>query len=137
VEYFFEATDAWHEAQRVASEGMRDRVTSAGAADAGVVEELKLENGYFAAHAAAAALGWSLDAARRAGVRPDALALRTAVETFRRDAGLTERQAFERWREQQQLSDAALTRFFEDRARAAWAEPLNQSLGEGQLASHL
>src|SRR6185436_20290199 len=92
---------------------------------------------YGHARAAAAARGWSLEAARRAGVRPDALAVRTAVETFRRDRGLTDRQAFERWREQQQLSDAALTRFFEDRARAAWAEPLNQSLGQNQLVNQL
>jgi len=137
VEYFFEATDAWHEAQRVASEGLQTSAASADAAARGISEELKLENAYFAAHAAAAALGWSLDAARRAGVRPDALAVRTAVETFRRDAGLTERQAFERWRVQQQLSDAGLTRFFEDRARVAWAEPLNESLGQSQLVSHL
>jgi len=139
VEYFFEATDAWHEAQRIASEGTHDRAggAPASAADAGVLEELKVEDAYATAHAAAAVLGWSLDAARRAGVRPDALAVRTAVETFRRDAGLTERRAFERWREEQQLSDAALTRFFEDRARAAWAQPLNESLGRGQLVSHL
>jgi hypothetical protein len=137
VDYSFEATDAWHEAERVASEGLRDAKTTVARVDAGVLEELKVENAYPAAHAAATALGWSLDAARRAGVRPDALAVRTAVETFRRDAGLTERQAFERWREEQQVNDAVLTRFFEDRARAAWAEPLSESLGLSHLVSHL
>jgi len=137
VDYSFEATDAWHEAERAASTGLADAKTSVARVDEGVLEELKLGDQYMAAHAAASAFGWSLDAARRAGVRPDALAVRTAVETFRRDAGLSERQAFEAWREAQQLNDAALTRFFEDRARASWAQPLSESLGHGHLRSQL
>jgi hypothetical protein len=139
--YSFESTDAWHEAERFAlAAGRADEQASsahaAGSTEA-VLEELKLENGYPAAHTAAAALGWSIDAARRAGVRADALAVRTAVETFRRDAGLSERQAFERWRSEQHVTDATLTRFFEDRARAAWAEPLSESLALTHLVSHL
>jgi hypothetical protein len=137
VRYSFEATDAWHEAERIASEGLRHSQAGAVSADEDVLEELKVANTYQAAHAAAATLGWSLDAARRAGVRPDALAIRTAVETFRRDAHLTERQAFERWREEQHVGDESLTRFFEDRARAAWAEPLNATLARSHLVSHL
>jgi hypothetical protein len=137
VEYSFEATDAWHEAERVASAGLCDAKVNVARVDEGVLEELKVDSAYTTAHSAAATLGWSLDAARRAGVRPDALAVRTAVETFRRDAGLTERQAFEQWREQQQVSEAQLTRFFEDRARVAWAEPLTESMGLSHLVSHL
>jgi hypothetical protein len=137
VQYAFEATDAWHEAERVACDRSNEAARSGPRVDDGLLDELKLEGTYRAAHAAAAAFGWSLDAARRAGVRPDALAIRTAVENFRRDAGLTERQAFERWREQQHVDDAALARFFEDRARASWAEPLGESLGQQQLVNHL
>ncbi|HEY6079447.1 MAG TPA: hypothetical protein VIW29_11620, partial [Polyangiaceae bacterium] len=90
-----------------------------------------------AARATAEARGWSLEAARRAGVRPDALSVRTAVETFRRNRGLLERQAFERWREAQQLDDASLTRFFEDLARASWAEPLGEALARAHLKACL
>jgi hypothetical protein len=59
------------------------------------------------------------------------------VETFRRDAGLGERQAFESWRSRQRVDEAALTRFFEERARASWAEPLADALGLRHLSSQL
>lgn len=137
VEYAFEATDAWHEAERVASERLRETASVGPVPDDGLLEELKLAGAYRALHAQAAAFGWSLDAARRAGVRPDALALRTAVESFRRDSGLTERRAFEAWRQEQHVDDAALLRFFEDRARASWAEPLGQALGRQHLVHQL
>jgi hypothetical protein len=136
VQYGFEASDAWHEAERVASERLRE-TSSHGAPPDALLEELKLDGAYRALHAAAAAFGWSLDAARRAGVRPDALAIRTAVETFRRDSGLTERQAFEAWRQEQHVDDTALARFFEDRARASWAEPLGEALGRQHLVQQL
>jgi hypothetical protein len=137
VDYAFEPTDAWHEAERAACAGLRDASQPATGAPAGVLEELKLDDGFRAAHAQAASFGWSLDAARRAGVRPDALAIRTAVETFRRDTGLTERQAFEGWRSAQQLDEGGLSRFFEDRARATWAEPVSEALGLQHLPSRL
>lgn len=137
VQYAFESTDAWREAERIASERLQESSRLRTGADDALLEELKLEGAYRAAHTAAAAFGWSLDAARRASVRPDALSLRTAVETFRRDAGLTERQAFEHWREQQHLDEPALARFFEDRARASWAEPLEESLGRQYLVQQL
>jgi hypothetical protein len=107
------------------------------AADAHHAERAQLRGLYAAAHAAAAARGWTRYAAGRAGVRPDALAVRTAVETFRRDRALTERQAFESWREREGLDDASLTRFFEDNARVAWAEPLSDALGRGHLEACL
>lgn len=137
VQYRFEATDAWREAERVASERLRETSSLGAALDDGLLEELKLDGAYRAQHAEAAAFGWSLDAARRAGVRPDALAIRTAVESFRRDSGLTERRAFEAWREAQHIDDAALARFFEERARASWAEPLGEALGRQHLAHQL
>ncbi|HEY6080336.1 MAG TPA: TfuA-like protein, partial [Polyangiaceae bacterium] len=91
VSYAFEQTDAWHEAQRIATKAMTPEAQSD---DQGVLDELKLTGAYAAARATAEARGWSLEAARRAGVRPDALSVRTAVETFRRNRGLLERQAF-------------------------------------------
>ena len=137
VSYSFEPTDAWHEAQRVAGARLGQRGAVLASADQALLEELKISGAYAAAHASATARGWSLDAARRAAIKPDALAVRTAVETFRRDAGLGERQAFETWRAEQRLEGAELTRFFEDQARASWAEPLSESLGRSQLVSHL
>ncbi len=137
VSYSFEPTDAWHEAQRLAGVSLGQSSLAATNDDAGWVEELKLADAYGAAHARAVARGWSLEAARRAGVKADALAVRTAVETFRRDYGLTERQAFERWREEQRLDAAGLTRFFEDQARAAWAEPLSAALAQTHLKAEL
>jgi hypothetical protein len=137
VTYGFEATDAWHEAERIAQSHAPEPAQGRASVDDDLLDELKLDDAYRAARAAAASFGWSLDAARRAGVRPDALAIRTAVETFRRDAGLTERQAFEQWRRQQRMDDAALARFFEDRARASWAEPLGESLAQQHLVHHL
>jgi hypothetical protein len=137
VGYSFESTDAWHEAQRVAGASLGRGTAANSNDDAGVIEELKLADAYNAAQALAVARGWSLEAARRAGVKADALAVRTAVETFRRDHGLTERQAFERWREQQRLDAAGLTRFFEDQARAAWAEPLSAALAQQHLKAEL
>jgi hypothetical protein len=137
VDYAFEPTDAWHEAERVASEGLGASVPSASDAPEAMLEELKLEGRFRGVHAEASAFGWSLDAARRAGVRPDALAVRTAVETFRRDAGLGERQAFERWRSEEHVDDATLTRFFEERARASWAEPVSDALGLQHVANRL
>lgn len=136
ISYAFEQTDAWHEAQRIATQAMLPDAPAA-TGDEGLLDELKLTGGYAAAHASAAARGWSLEAARHAGVRADALSVRTAVETFRRDQGLTERQAFERWREEQRLDDASLTRFFEDLARASWAEPLGESLARAHLKACL
>ncbi len=136
VGYTFHATDAWHEAQRLAGDGLRTQRSSA-QVDEALLEELKISGAYPRARAAAAVRGWSLEAARRAAIKPDALAVRTAVETFRRDAGLTERQAFETWRESQRLDDAALTRFFEEQARASWAEPLTDALARSQLVNHL
>jgi hypothetical protein len=136
VTYAFQPTDAWHEAQRVAGDGLRTQRSNA-KVDEALLEELKISGAYPRARAAAAARGWSLEAARRAAIKPDALAVRTAVETFRRDAGLSERQAFESWRETQQLDDAALTRFFEEQARASWAEPLTDALARSQLVNHL
>lgn len=137
VAYSFEPTDAWHEAQRIAGASLSTSAQPLGGDDQELLEELKLSGSFGAAHARAMARGWSLEAARRAGVRPDALAVRTAVETFRRDNGLTERQAFEHWREAQRLDAAELTRFFEDEARAAWAEPLSAALGQTHLKSQL
>lgn len=137
VTYGFEATDAWHEAERIAQSHAQEPAQRRPNVGDDLLDELKLDGAYRAAHAAAAGFGWSLDAARRAGVRPDAVAIRTAVETFRRDAGLTERQAFEQWRREQHMDDATLTRFFEDRARASWAEPLGESLGQQHLVHHL
>jgi hypothetical protein len=136
VSYSFEPTDAWHEAQRLASVGLRSRQQGPGI-DEALLEELKVSDAYSSTHAAASARGWSIDAARRAAVKPDALAVRTAVESFRRDAGLAERATFERWREAQQLEGAELTRFFEDQARASWAEPLSEAHGRSHLLSHL
>jgi hypothetical protein len=137
VSYSFEPTDAWHEAQRLATSTLGQSPQAATSDDAGLLEELKLADAYNATHARAVARGWSLEAARRAGVRADALAVRTAVETFRRDQGLTERQAFEHWRDEQRLDAAGLTRFFEDRARAAWAEPLSAALAQAHLKAEL
>jgi len=137
VDYHFEATDAWREAERVASEGLSRPGSGQGRLDALVLEELKISGNYAEAHAPAVARGWALDAARRANVRPDAQAVRSAVETFRRDSGLTERRAFERWREEQDLDERALVRFFEERARASWAEPLSDAFGLEQLLGQL
>jgi hypothetical protein len=137
VSYSFEPTDAWHEAQRFAVPSLGQSSVAAAHDDTGWIEELKLADAYGAAHARAVARGWSLEAARRAGVKADALAVRTAVETFRRDQDLTERQAFERWREEQRLDAASLTRFFEDQARAAWAEPLSAGLAQTHLKAEL
>jgi hypothetical protein len=137
VSYSFAPTDAWHEAQRIATQSLTQTAQPLAESDQALLEELKMAGAFTTAHARAAARGWSLEAARRAGVRADALAVRTAVETFRRDHGLTERQAFERWREEQHLDSAGLTRFFEDQARAAWAEPLSEALGQAQLRAEL
>lgn len=137
VDFTFQPTDAWHEAQRLAGGGLRSGRSVSAQVDEALLEELKLSGAYPRAYAAAAARGWSLDAARRAAVKPDALALRTAVETFRRDAGLTDRHAFESWRQAQRLDDAELTRFFEDQARGSWAEPLNETLARSQLINQL
>jgi hypothetical protein len=136
VAYTFQPTDAWHEAQRLAGDGLHSQHSRAGL-DEALLDELKISGAYPRARAAAAARGWALDAARRAAVKPDALAVRTAVETFRRDAGLSERQAFETWREAQRLDDAALTRFFEEQARANWAEPLTDALAHSHLVNYL
>lgn len=136
VGYTFQPTDAWREAQRLAGDGLRTQRSNPNVNDA-LLEELKISGAYPRARAAAAVRGWSIEAARRAAIKPDALAVRTAVETFRRDAGLTERQAFESWRETQQLDDAALTRFFEEQARASWAEPVTDALARSQLVNHL
>jgi hypothetical protein len=137
VSYSFEPTDAWHEARRIAIQSLTQTAQPLAEGDQALLDELKLAGVFTTAHARAAVRGWSLEAARRAGVRADALAVRTAVETFRRDYGLTDRQAFERWREEQRLDSAGLTRFFEDQARAAWAEPLSESLGHAQLRAEL
>jgi hypothetical protein len=137
VGYGFEPTDAWHEAERIATANPGQAAVPGAGGDDALLEELKLAGAFASAQASATARGWSLDAARRAGVRPDALAVRTAVETFRLDHGLTERQAFERWREEQRLDADQLTRFFEEQARAAWAEPLSSALGQAHLKAQL
>jgi hypothetical protein len=137
VSYAFEPTDAWHEAQRLAGEGLREQHSAGSSVDEALIEELKVSGDYPQARAEAAARGWSLDAARRAAIKPDALAVRTAVETFRRDAGLAERKDFEAWRHSQGLDAAGLTRFFEDQARATWAEPLTEALTRAHLGSQL
>lgn len=136
VGYRFEPTDAWLEAQRVALEGFAGAGSSSAATDA-IVEELRVAGVYATACAGAAARGAALEQARRAGVRPDRVAVRAAAEEFRRERGLFRQPAFDRWRVEQRLDEAQLARFFEDHALVEWARPMTEALAREHLVDHL
>jgi hypothetical protein len=137
VRYRFEPTDAWHEAHRVALAGfVATSAVSTGPSEA-LIEELKIAGVYTAACQAAAARGAALERARLSGVRPDGVAVRGALEDFRRDRGFFQQAAFDQWRSEQRLEDAGLSEFFEDQARLQWALPLTESMASAHLVDHL
>jgi hypothetical protein len=135
VSYRFEPTDAWYEASRLARAGAEAIAPRTG--HEAIVEELKLAGNYVSRCQAAVVRGVALDEAHRAGVRPDAVALRSAVDGFRRDRGLRERHDFEAWRIQQRFDRDALPRFFEDEARIRWAGPAVEAVAHDHLLDAL
>jgi hypothetical protein len=137
VAYCFEQTDAWHQASRAALDGFGETGPASTELDEAVLEELKLAGGYEAAYLAASARGAAIQEARRARVRPDHVALRGAIEAFRRERGYEERKDFEQWRADQRFDDEELHAFFEDQARLRWARPLADALARTHLADHL
>jgi hypothetical protein len=137
VAYRFEPTDAWHEATRVALASLPCGDGLDGEPDEALVEELKVAGSYRAVRDGAAARAAAVDLARRAGVQPDAVALRSAVEELRRARNLHRREDFERWCTGLRLDDAGMARFVEDQARIAWARPLSERMARAALADHL
>jgi hypothetical protein len=138
VTYRFEPTDAWLEARRTALAGFTgaDEAASEGPPE-GVLEELRVAGLYAPARDGAAARGAAIEHAREAGVRPDALAVRSAIEDLRRERALLDRGAFERWRIEQRIDEADVSRFFEDQARLLWSRPLTRDAARQHLVDHL
>jgi hypothetical protein len=138
VTYRFEPTDAWLEARRTALAGFvgADESASEGPPE-GVLEELRVAGIYAQARDGATARGAAIDQARGAGVRPDALAVRSAIEDLRRERALLDRGAFDRWRMEQRLDDGDVSRFFEDQARLLWARPSTRHMARQHLVDHL
>ena len=134
VSYRFNATDAWHEATRLAR---RDAGGQASSELDGMLEELKLDGLYPAVWQAAAARGAALELARAAGVRPDSVATRGALEQLRREQSLLDAESVPGWLAQQHLSELDATRFFEDQARLAWARPLHDDMARRHLVDQL
>jgi hypothetical protein len=137
VSHGFERTDAWAQASRAMLEGVGEGGAAPSALDEAILEELKLDGGYAAAYRAAAARGAAIDEARRAGVRPDKIAFRGAIEEFCRERGYRDRREFDRWRAAQRLDDARLQAFFEDQARVRWARPVTDAAARASLVDHL
>ncbi|HEY4015653.1 MAG TPA: TfuA-like protein [Polyangiaceae bacterium] len=138
VAYRFEPTDAWLEARRTALAGF----TGAGESGSegppeGVLEELRVSGVYASARDGATARAAGIDQARDAAVRPDGLAVRSAIEELRRERGLLDRAAFEEWRVEQRLDEAEVSRFFEDQARLLWSRPVTRHAAREHLVDHL
>lgn len=142
VTYRFEPTDAWHEATRLARAKDSASTSSTVASEAqgvsdALVEELLISGTYPAVRDAAAARAAAIDLARRSGVRPDAIAVRSALEDIRRTFGLGDREALDRWLSAQRIDHAELERFALDEARLAWAKPLVDQAARGAVVDHL
>jgi hypothetical protein len=138
VTYRFEPTDAWFEARRTALAGFVGSGESGGEGPPeGVLEELRVAGRYTWARDGATARAAAIDQARGAGVRPDALAVRSAIEELRRERGLLDRAAFDRWRLEQRLGDEDVTPFFEDQARLLWSRPVTHQAAREHLVDHL
>jgi hypothetical protein len=137
VTYPFHATDAWNQATRFAmarpetANGMPSRDLQE------VIEELKVDGAYAPTWRAAALRGAAIREGLQANVRPDFGAVRGAVEALRTTLGLMTHESVDRWRAQQQLTEAEAVRFFEDEARFAWALPLMDDLARLHLLDHL
>lgn len=135
--YRFHATDAWHQAMRLAAT-QSERADGASTPDlASVVEELKVSGDYPIAWSGAALRGAAVEECSRAGIRPDFLAVRGAVEHLRGELGLLDQPAVDQWRLQQRMGETEAVRFFESEARAAWARPILDEFARRHLVDHL
>jgi hypothetical protein len=111
-------------------------VAAAGEYEA-LAEELKLVCAFAAATDGAAARAAAIHEARRAGIRPDKVAIRSAADEMRRSLGLFTREALAAWQSEQDLDDADFARLLEDQARIAWARPLSHAAARVHLADFL
>ena len=138
VTYRLASTDAWLEARRVAlAQPSGEADATPGGPSEALLEELRVAGVYAAACDGAVARGASLEKARGGGVQPDAIAVRAAIEEFRRDRALLDRPAFDRWCAEQRLDEREITAFFEDQARLQWARPIDQAVTREHLVGHL
>ncbi|MGA3124795.1 MAG: TfuA-like protein [Polyangiaceae bacterium] len=137
VSYRFERTDAWEEASRALSGIATTTSQYVAREEASLEEELKIAGIYAQAVSEATARGAAIDAAARAGVQPDGSAMRLAIGVLRRDLGLQQREAFDRWLDEQRLYEGELGRFLEEQARLQWARPWTEATARAHLVNHL
>ncbi|HWP07745.1 MAG TPA: TfuA-like protein [Polyangiaceae bacterium] len=134
--FHFEPTDAWQAALMTLSDEVETTEAWSDTGDA-LVEELKLEGDYWAAHGAAAGRAHAVNQAVHAGVELDRTLLKGAVEELRKRLGLGARRDFEAWRAEQRLDEEEWARFVREEARVRWAYPRTEAAARSQLVSEL
>ncbi|MEI9936871.1 MAG: TfuA-like protein [Pseudomonadota bacterium] len=136
VSYRFSATDAWHQAVRLAKPD-ESRGSDEAAANFEPTEALKVSEIHEATWDAAIVRAIALQTASEAGIRPDLATTRGAVEQLRRALGLLDENSLSRWCAEQHLGEKQAVRFFEDQARLTWALPLLREQAKPYLVDHL
>jgi hypothetical protein len=138
VLYHFEHTDAWEETRRsvgrrapVAIESPEERDTSVES----ILDELRIAGDFDEGRRGAMTRALAIEAAKQQGRAVEGGMLREAVEGFRRDHGLFQSEAFQRWLEEHRIDD--IERFFKDEAQVRWIEAVFEPDALRLLPDHL